>query len=172
MRRFVVLLLACAAVCAAAVAPSTASAAFTQCPAVDKDTSCQFLVTVTDAETTVESDPGQGPYEGADDALIGIQNNSSKPISSIPFTAEVELFGFENDGICSPGEGPIAPGCEILTETRFKGKPVNKSGKPAQRGPGGRMRFPGTVRRAGGQQIPRRRLRERVWSERQRNQRL
>ena len=130
MRRFTVLLLACAALCAVGIAPSTASAAFTQCPAVDKDTSCQFLITVTDAETTVESDPGQGPYEGADDALIGIQNNSSKPISSIPLSAEETLFGFENDGICSPGEGAFAPGCQILTMNSSNEKPTGTPGSP------------------------------------------
>jgi hypothetical protein len=129
MRRFVVLLLACAVVCAVAIAPSTASAAFTQCPPVYKDTSCQFLVTVTDTETTVESDPTQGPYEGSDDALIGIQNSSSKPISSIPLSAEETLFGFENDGICSPGEGPIPAGCQILTLNSSKSAPEGKPGE-------------------------------------------
>src|SRR5258708_35089348 len=85
-----------------ALAPSGASAVFTQCPAVDRDTSCQFLFTITDTETTVESDPSQGPYEGVEDALIGVQNNSTKPISSLPISAEAPLFGFESDGICSP----------------------------------------------------------------------
>jgi hypothetical protein len=92
--------------------PSAAGAAFSQCPPVDADTSCQFLITVTDSETAVEADSTQGPYESADDALIGIQNNSSKAISSIPLSAEDELFGFEGDGICSVTTP--APGCVVL----------------------------------------------------------
>jgi len=109
-----VFLFVCTALGAALLAPSMANAAlYPQCPAVDQDTGCQFLFTVTDTETTVESDPAQGPYEGSDDALIGIVNNSSKPLSSIALSAEIELFGFEFDGICSPGAGPIPTGCVV-----------------------------------------------------------
>jgi hypothetical protein len=114
MRRTAVFLFSCAALGVALLAPSMAGAAtFPQCPAVDLDTGCQFLVTVTDSETTIESDSAQGPYEGSDDALIGIRNNSSNPVSSISLSAEDELFGFENDGICSPGGGPIPTGCVV-----------------------------------------------------------
>jgi hypothetical protein len=114
----------------ASLIPSAAGAAFGQCPPVDHDTGCQFLFTVTDTETSVQSDPTQGPYEGIEDALIGIQNNSSKPLSSIPISAEENLFGFENDGICSPGEGPIPSGCVILTQNSSKGAPAHTQGEP------------------------------------------
>ncbi|HWX96654.1 MAG TPA: Ig-like domain-containing protein [Solirubrobacteraceae bacterium] len=115
MRRLAFLAVACIGLLIAMVGPSVANAAFTQCPAVDLDTGCQFLVNVTDAGTTVESDGTQGPYEGADDALMGIVNNSSKPISSIPLSAENELFGFEFDGICSVAKRPSGPsGCKVL----------------------------------------------------------
>jgi hypothetical protein len=129
MRRLVILLFSCASLGAVLLAPSVANASFTQCPAVYKDTGCQFLITVTDSETTIEADATQGPYEGSDDALIGIQNNSSKPISSVSLSAEDELFGFENDGICSPGGEPIPAGCVVQkkdssgTETEHPGKP-------------------------------------------------
>jgi hypothetical protein len=112
MRRVAVLAIACIALLIVLVGPSVANAAFTQCPPVDLDTGCQFLVNVTDAGTTVESDGTQGPYEGADDALMGIVNNSSKAISSIPLSAENELFGFENDGICTVTKR--AAGCVVL----------------------------------------------------------
>src|SRR6266852_571747 len=103
------------------LAPNVASAAFTQCPRVANDASCQYLITVTESETTVELDPTQGPYEGIEDALIGVQNNSGKPLSSLPLSAESNLFGFENDGLCSPDfsgatAGPAAPGCVVLHE--------------------------------------------------------
>jgi hypothetical protein len=121
MRRIAVLAGACAALALLCISPAGASAAFTQCPAVDLNGGCQFLVNVTDAETTIETDTTLGPYEGADDALIGVVNNSSKPISSIPLSAENQLFGFEGDGICTITEKP-APGCVVLAQ--------NESGEP------------------------------------------
>jgi hypothetical protein len=41
------------------------------------------------------------------------------------------MFGFENDGICSPGEGPLPPGCVILSYNSSKEVPtLNKPGEP------------------------------------------
>jgi hypothetical protein len=120
MRRVVVGLSAVSlAVCVLWLAPGGASAAFTQCPPVGNDASCQYLITVGETENSVEADPGQGPYDGIEDSLIGVQNNSGKPISSLPISAESNLFGFENDGLCSPDfsggtSGPAAPGCVVL----------------------------------------------------------
>ncbi len=124
-RRLLVAAAALALIAFGGIGATSASAAFTQCPPVDLNSGCQFLITVTDSETTVESDPTQGPYEGADDALIGIQNNSSKTIASLPLSAEDELFGFENDGICSPGGEPLPPGCVVLPENSSKEKTLN-----------------------------------------------
>jgi hypothetical protein len=86
---------------------------FTQCPAVNADKSCQYLVTVTDAGQSVAGDATQGPYDGEDDSLIGVQNSSSKAIAALPLSAPpgTELFGFEQDGLCDPGGTPVAPGC-------------------------------------------------------------
>jgi len=96
----------------AMLAPSDAGAAFTQCPPVGSDTSCQYLVTVTDAGPSVAGDLTQGPYEACDDSLIGVQNSSSKAIAALPLSAPgTSLFGFEADGICDPGMAPLPPGC-------------------------------------------------------------
>jgi hypothetical protein len=128
MRRVAILIGICLALGVLAIAPAGASAAaFPQCPAIDLDTGCQFLITVTDAETSIETDPTQGPYEGADDALIGIQNNSTKPITSIPLSAEIELFGFEFDGICNVEKSPA--GCVVVPKDT-EGKPNLTAGKP------------------------------------------
>jgi hypothetical protein len=118
MRRIGTLLIVSVVVCAAWLAPSSASAAlYPQCPPVYKDTGCQFLVTVASGGSeTIAEDPAQGPYEGSDDALVGVQNNSSGPISSIHLSAEDELFGFDGDGICLPGGGPLPEGCQVLPE--------------------------------------------------------
>ncbi len=95
--------------------PAPADALFRQCPPFIKDTGCQFLVVVSDGGTQVVEDPTQGSYDkGEDDALVGVQNNSSKPISSIALYAEDELFAFDNDGLCNILEEPKAPGCIVL----------------------------------------------------------
>jgi hypothetical protein len=126
MRRVGALLVVVAAVCAAWLAPSSASAAlYSQCPAVYKDTGCQFLVTVSNGSETISEDSTQGPYEGSDDALIGVQNNSSNPVSSIHLSAEDELFGFDEDGICDPGGGPIPEGCTVQPYSNYAEKTEN-----------------------------------------------
>jgi hypothetical protein len=85
---------------------------FTQCPPVGADFGCQFLITVSDSGSVVSGDANQPPYENSDDSLIGVVNNSSKPISHIPLSVPgSDLFNFEGDGICNPGVGPAAPGC-------------------------------------------------------------
>jgi hypothetical protein len=115
MRRIAILGASSFALFIVSLTPSVASAAtYPQCPAVFHDTGCQFLVTVTDSGLTVAEDPSQGPYEGSDDALIGIQNNSSHAITSIPLSAEGNLFGFDADGICNPGSEILPAECVIL----------------------------------------------------------
>jgi hypothetical protein len=85
---------------------------FTQCPRVNVDFGCQFLITISSGGTTILQDTNQGPYEGSEDALIGVQNNSSRPVSSFPLaTPGSGLFSFEGDGICDPGGLPIPSGC-------------------------------------------------------------
>jgi hypothetical protein len=91
-------------------APS-AQALFNQCPPVDADQGCQYLVTVAAAGTSVTGDATQGAYETSDDSLIGVQNNSANAITALPLSA-AGLFGFEADGICDPGKGPLPPGCQ------------------------------------------------------------
>ncbi len=84
-------------------------AQFTECPAVFDNTGCQYLITVNNGTETVLNDPNQGPYEGADDSLIGVLNNSSSPVSELPLAVPgSDLFGFDGDGICDAG-GPPDP---------------------------------------------------------------
>ncbi len=132
MRRFYFLLaLVVVALGAAMTASSAGAALFPECPPVDTNQGCQFLVTVTDSETIVESDPSQGPYEGSDDALIGVINHSSKPVSALPLSAEDELFGFEADGICGVEGSPA--GC-VETPRNTEGTPNKAPGKPCTNG--------------------------------------
>lgn len=91
-------------------APPAGAQPFTQCPAVGVDTSCQYLITVTNAGTTVAQDPSQGPYESSDDSLLGVQNSSSRAITALPLSGPA-MFGFEGDGLCDPGSGAVPSGC-------------------------------------------------------------
>jgi hypothetical protein len=113
---------------------------FTQCPAVGADFGCQFLIDVTSGGTTVLQDSNQGPYEGAEDALIGVKNDSSSPISSIPLsTPGSTLFSFDSDGMCDNGSGPVPAGClEIGTSTPCNpsdGNPCAFPPAPGEPGP-------------------------------------
>jgi hypothetical protein len=74
---------------------TTASA---QCPAAGNDTGCGAVITITNGASTLTA-TGQGPYDGSDDTLIGVINNSTVPISSIQLTSGNNIFGFDGDGI-------------------------------------------------------------------------
>jgi hypothetical protein len=128
MRRIGTLLIVSAAVCAAWLVPTSANAAeFSQCPPVDKDTGCQFLITVAPGGVAVSEDnEGLGPYDGEDDTLVGIENTSSKPISSFPLSSVKNIYGFDGDGLCDPPEKPRPSGCVILAENSNHEAPTAK----------------------------------------------
>ena len=86
---------------------------FTECPQVGADVGCQFLIDVTAGGTAVLADSSQPPYENSEDALIGVKNDSSSPLSSIPLsTPGSALFSFDGDGLCDNGTGPVPAGCQ------------------------------------------------------------
>jgi len=84
---------------------------FNQCPTVGSNTSCSILIVITDTGVTVLSDPNMGPYDGSDDTLVGVQNNSSTTRFSLPLTSSTNIFGFEGDGLCAAGYAPQLTGC-------------------------------------------------------------
>jgi hypothetical protein len=83
------------------------AAQFNQCPSVGSNTGCAVLITINSSGTpTVAVDSAQGPYDGADDTLVGVLNNSSSTIGSLPLSSSTtDIFGFEDDGMCSSGFG-------------------------------------------------------------------
>ena len=81
------------------------------CPALGGATAgCDIIITVTDSGTTVTPGPSfnlnGGTYDGSDDTLVGIINNSSIALSSIDLSSTTDIFGFDGDGITGYG----APG--------------------------------------------------------------
>jgi len=115
MRRFTAL--AIAAACWLLVA-GTASAApttppFTECPPIGLDTGCAILIVLGDGGVQILPDAAQGPYDGVEDTLIGVLNNTTgTTITSVPLTGPAGVFGFDGDGICSPNNPtqPFSPG--------------------------------------------------------------
>jgi hypothetical protein len=98
-----------------------ASTSFAQCPAVGNDTSgCEFLITITSASggmgtnfTVTPSSPDLGPYDGSDDTLVGVLNNTTSTITSLGLTSSTDIFGFDGDGACSGG---TIAGCAGATD--------------------------------------------------------
>jgi hypothetical protein len=84
--------------------PST-SAPFNECPAAGGDTGCAVLIVLnSDGTVTIKTDNNQDPYDGSDDTLVGVLNNSGFPLSSIVLSSpSLDIFGFDGDGVCSNG---------------------------------------------------------------------
>jgi hypothetical protein len=79
------------------------TAPFTECPAIGSDTSCAILVVINPGGTvTVSQDVSQGPYDGSEDTLVGVYNNSGVSIPGVNLSSTtLPIFGFDGDGICT-----------------------------------------------------------------------
>jgi hypothetical protein len=94
-----------------AIAGAAPSRPFTQCVPVGADTSCETLIVVNSAgELEGFTDPTQEPFDKIEDTLIGVVNESSKPVPSIKISG-TDIFGFDGDGICSGAFSPQPPEC-------------------------------------------------------------
>ena len=92
---------------------------FSQCPPVGIDTSCAVLIVYNpDGSRVTLVDPTQPPFDGIEDTLVGVQNNSSSSISSTPLTGPF-IFAFDGDGLCTQSIRPA--GCPY-GPTRYEGR--------------------------------------------------
>jgi len=73
---------------------------------VGADTSCGILIQITGSGDTILGDPNQGPFDGADDTLVGVLNSSSSTVTSIAIAADSPVFGFDDDGLCTASPQP------------------------------------------------------------------
>jgi hypothetical protein len=125
----VALLAACATATSALAAYGSAQSPslpatppFTQCPAVYLDASCTDLILITNSAPNgvILRDPEVSYYEGSDDVLVGVQNESSSPVSSlqvgVPGSGD-STFGFDGDGLCTPGGAPVPGECPFGPST-------------------------------------------------------
>ena len=103
------------------------TAPFNECPQIGYDASCGILIVISNNGEQVLQDPNNSTagyrlidqreprYPGAlrqvDDTLVGIVNESSKPVYGLQLSGEssgTDLFGFDGDGICTYAlEAPI-----------------------------------------------------------------
>ena len=85
------------------------TAPFHECPGVGDDTSCQVLIVLNaDGSTSILQDTTQHPYDGFDDTLVGVLNNTTSPVTSINLSAVSsgnDIFNFDGDGICGKNNG-------------------------------------------------------------------
>lgn len=82
--------------------PNATTPPFNECPAIGNDTGCALLIIIHPGGTlSVVGDPNLGPYDGSDDSLIGVLNQSGQTVNSIALTTNTDAFGFENDGLCT-----------------------------------------------------------------------
>jgi hypothetical protein len=111
---------------------------FTQCPPVGMDTSCAVLIVYNpDGSRVTLVDPSQPPYDGVEDTLIGVQNNSTVPVPSLTLTGfgVIPIFGFDGDGLCAPFTSPKPAGCPY-GPTGYEGRGSSTAIASTAPGPG------------------------------------
>jgi hypothetical protein len=89
------------------------------CPAIGAAGGCNVLITLNaDGSTTVQTEDPLHPYDGSEDVVVGVLNNTAFPISSVHLSsATVPIFGFDGDGICHFANGPSC----LLGGTGYEG---------------------------------------------------
>lgn len=106
------LIVAATAVCTALAPPALAAtgaiplAPFNECPAVGQAASCAVLIVINpDRSVSIYGDPAVGDYDGGDDSLVGVRNQSTQAVTAITVSgpAGSNLAGFDGDGICAYG---------------------------------------------------------------------
>ncbi|MGA2039065.1 MAG: hypothetical protein ABSH42_07300 [Bryobacteraceae bacterium] len=63
-------------------------------------TGCNVVITIAANGTASVSIPDSSPYDGSEDTLVGVKNNSASTIASVNLTGS-DIFGFDGDGICT-----------------------------------------------------------------------
>lgn len=125
--------------------PGTSTTApLNECPQIGFDASCGILIVISNNGEQVLQDtnnsaagytnPNPGsevPYDADDDTLVGIVNESSKPVYAVQLSGEssgTPLFGFDGDGICTYGTG--GSNAQGSASTGSGGSYVGGAGQP------------------------------------------
>jgi hypothetical protein len=97
------LLLAAIGMAAPASAATIPVAPYPECPAVGAAPTCDILLVVNnDGSVTVYKDDSVGPYDGSDDTIVGIWNQSSSTVNAVTVNGPPTGLGeLDGDGICT-----------------------------------------------------------------------
>jgi hypothetical protein len=68
---------------------------------------CNVIITIAANGSVTTTTVNANPYDGSDDTLVGVINNSSTALPQITVSGS-NISGFEGDGICAFGAGGIA----------------------------------------------------------------
>lgn len=77
------------------------------CPAVGFASDCNLLIHFKSDGSITTTGPG-GNYDGSEDALVGVWNESGKKLSSFGISGNF-IFGFDGDGLCAYISCPANP---------------------------------------------------------------
>lgn len=89
------------------------------CPAIGQANGCDAVITLNSNGTASVALTGQPAYDGVEDQLVGVVNNSGGAVSSITVTG-TGIGGFDNDGAWSSScvaSGPNTYGCGTPTQS-------------------------------------------------------
>lgn len=90
------LILGSLAAVAAVVAASPANAT-SPCPSINGSTNCGYIITVAPNGSVSGAATGAPPYDGVEDTLVGVINNSTGVLNSLTLSG-ANIFGFDGDG--------------------------------------------------------------------------
>lgn len=79
------------------------------CPPIQRSPSCSVLITINpNGSLTYQRDPSVPPYDGDEDVLVGVVNNSGATVYGVSISGP-DIFGFDGDG-AGPNGGYEGPG--------------------------------------------------------------
>jgi len=94
---------------------------------LDTTGSCSVVITVTAVDSSGKAiafsaaSTGIAAYDGSEDVLVGVQNSSGATLNSMPLSG-ADIFGFDGDGPCSPGQHtPAYSWCSTSGFTTYEG---------------------------------------------------
>ena len=99
------------ALVAAASTMAMASPAYAagECPSLGLSPDCSVVITINADGSNTITLTGIGPYDGAEDSLVGVVNNGPTPLVSL-FLSGNDIFGFDGDGAGAlAAGGPFGP---------------------------------------------------------------
>jgi len=106
MRRLTALWLPLTAAAMLVAPTQRAGAQASLCPAIGSSTGCSLYITLNPNGTGTVTSTGSGPYDGVEDVLVGVLNNSGATVANL-FLSGSDIFGFEGDGLCTY----VVPNC-------------------------------------------------------------